>query len=240
MKYLFYLFLLAYISATCYPEDGPADLHTNSPYYICLILNGNERSVFSPVVDQYGRFVYKDRKSLYCRFDLIVYNKVKERGNTPTYIQLAIGTKDEEGNPKEIRSVPKLFNGLKYQDDFFTFMTAVITAEKGVIKSIDWDNGCYSCMTCEENSVLEEDGNVSLITNKSPYYRAYQGKNCVVKREECDNNTNCDLTIYLVWSGSDIDGRVFQSANLRMSRFQSGSIESIVNTLPQMYNFPIC
>lgn len=160
-----------------------------------------------------------------------MYEKVKESGNDITYIQLAIGTKGEDGEPIEVRSVPKLYNGLKYADSFFTFLTAVINVDNGIVKSIDWDDGCYTCLQCEENSIIEEDGVMQLIEPSSPYYSAYQGKNCMVEKSKCDDNANCDLTIYLTWSGSDSKGRVFQSANLRMSRFQSGSIESIVNTL---------
>lgn len=160
-----------------------------------------------------------------------MYNKIKESGSKLNYIQLAIGTVDENNQPKEVRSVPKLYNGLKYSDSFFNFMTAIITVDKGIVKSIDWDNGCYTCMNCEENSILEVDGEMELIESSSPFYKAYQGKNCLVKERNCES-VNCDLTIYLAWSGSDAKGRVFQSANLRMSRFQSGSIESIINTLP--------
>ena len=164
-------------------------------------------------------------------FNRLVYEKVKASENKLTYIQLAIGTKDEKGEIKEVRSVPKLYNGLDYPNGFFTFMTAVISVDKGIVKSIDWDNGCHTCLQCDENSVLEIDGSMQLIKSNSPYYKAYQGKNCLTYDSKCADGANCDLTIYLTWSGSDVNGKVFQSANLRLSRFQSGSLESIVGEL---------
>lgn len=164
-------------------------------------------------------------------FHFIVYNKVISSQRNVTYIQVAIGTKDKNGEVKEIRSVPKLYNGLKHHNKYFNFLTAMIQVDKGVVESIKWDDGCYTCMNCEENSVLDVDGEIELIESSSPYYQAYQGKNCYVSKSKCDSESKCDLTVYLVWSGSDAKGRVFQSANLRLSRFQSGSIENIMNAM---------
>ena len=134
-------------------------------------------------------------------FHYIVYNKVTSSQRNVTYIQVAIGTKDKNGEVKEIRSVPKLYNGLKHHNKYFNFLTAMIQVDKGVVESIKWDDGCYTCMNCEENSVLDVNGEIELIESSSPYYQAYQGKNCYVSKSKCDSESKCDLTVYLVWSG---------------------------------------
>jgi hypothetical protein len=47
--------------------------------------------------------------------------------------------------------------------------------------------------------------------------------------EDCLKNggADCDLKVYVVWTGTDADGAYFQSAGLRFSRFQQFAISSL-------------
>lgn len=57
-----FLFCLACLSAAFTNEvEAKADTGA-SDYYLLLTLNGNERTVFRPQVDEYGRYVYKGRR----------------------------------------------------------------------------------------------------------------------------------------------------------------------------------
>jgi hypothetical protein len=42
-----------------------------------------------------------------------------------------------------------------------------------------------------------------------------------------DGGAECDLKVYVVWTGTDINGQYFQSAGLRFSRFQQFAISSL-------------
>ena len=48
------------------------------------------------------------------------------------------------------------------------------------------------------------------------------GENCALA-----NGAECDLKMYIVWTGTDINGQYFQSAGLRFSRFQQFAISSL-------------
>jgi hypothetical protein len=121
-----------------------------------------------------------------------------------------------------------------YDDLYFRYLTAVITVDHGVVKSITWDDGCYACNSseCSENTIVVRDGKPSLINSSDPVYGKYQGKNCYVSYDICqDDPSKCDLAVFLTWSGTDRRGNVLQSHNLRMSRFQTESMESILDDL---------
>lgn len=164
-----------------------------------------------------------------------MYEKVAVNASTPIFVQLSISSKDASGEKVvTANSVPKLYTGLKYVNRYFRYLTAVINVEKGVVKSISWDDGCLTCLpaACEQNSVVTKNGKVELISETDPVYKAYRGSNCMETVNSCEKEgTNCDLTIFLVWEGSDKKSRVFHSANVRLSRFQSGSLESALNNL---------
>ena len=202
-------------------------------YYLMATLNGNERSIFHVTVDEYERFVYKGCTTLFSVFYEIVYAKSLSMKSNATYIQLhavmSTGSTEEEVT---VRSVPKLYTGSMVQNSAFKVLTAVITLNKGTLYSITWDDGCHTCFpaSCRQNSVLD-DGGVTII-QPSDELGAYAGENRFETQSTCsDNPDSCDLQIFVVWTGTDSKGHVLQSANLRLSRFQSGSIESAINNL---------
>ena len=226
---------LSIACSQCVPSTGAEELLLGKEYYVCFTLNGNERSVFHPKVDEYGRYTYRGCTGCVGVVHSVVYEKVSTNASTPIFVQLSISSKDASGEKViTANSVPKLYTGLKYVSSYFTYLTAVVNVEKGVVKSISWDDGCLTCLpgSCEQNSVVTKNGTVELISETDPVYKAYRGSNCVESANACDKEgKNCDLTIFLVWEGSDRKGRVFHSANVRLSRFQSGSLESALNTL---------
>ena len=59
LKFIVFATFFVCLSASCMPLAGPADILINQPHFICMTINGNERTVFYPKVDQYGRYVYK-------------------------------------------------------------------------------------------------------------------------------------------------------------------------------------
>ena len=162
-----------------------------------------------------------------------MYEKSLSLKSNATYVQLhavmSTGSTEEEVS---VRSVPKLFTGSMIQNSAFKVLTAVITLQKGELYSITWDDGCHTCLpsSCGQNSVIDEDG--ITILQPSDEMGAYAGENCFDTQSTCSSDmASCDLQIFVVWTGTDAKGHVLQSANLRLSRFQSGSIESAINNL---------
>ena len=83
-----------------------------------------------------------------------------------------------------------------------------------------------------DNTVVKRDGVLTLIRPDDEEYGAYAGENCYTSAAKCTKTPGtCDFQLFVVWSGTDSRGQVLQSTNLRISRFQKGSIESIMNEL---------
>ena len=63
-------------------------------------------------------------------------------------------------------------------------------------------------------------------------------KGCYYSEEECnkihkENKTDCDVTLYVVWTGTDKDGRSFQSSGKRFSAFPPARLQdALLNQLP--------
>ena len=65
LKFILFATFFVCLSASCMPVEGPDDILINQPHYLCMTINGKERTVFYPKVDQYGRYSYK---GCTCRF----------------------------------------------------------------------------------------------------------------------------------------------------------------------------
>ena len=150
-----------------------------------------------------------------------MYDSVEEQANSTNYIQVEVSSTGEDGSSiVSALSSYRLFSKTENGKIFFNTMTAIIVADHGVVKNILWDDGCYGCSSsCGDNSYsLNED------TQANPTQKS---ENCYIRQSECDSQSgNCDLQLYIVWSGSDSSGQVFHSSNLRRSRFQYGNFES--------------
>lgn len=91
--------------------------------------------------------------------------------------------------------------------------TALIQMVDGVVESVTFDEGCDLCdgKGCVQNQFNATAGEID---------PSSQFQSCETKTSECGaQNKNCDLKIYVGWTGTDADGNFLQSANLRLSRF---------------------
>lgn len=140
----------------------------------------------------------------------------------------------------------------------FPFLTAIIDVDRGIVKGIAWDNACVFCSPerCLENT-YNFDG--VLATGLEG-----QSKGCFLEKKECDAfqlakcdtcnaagectgedctdctcNNECDIRIYVVWTGTDIDGNPFQSSSSRFSAFPAQRIQDrIKQSLPELPDLP--
>jgi len=138
----------------------------------------------------------------------------------------------------------------------YPFLTAIIDVDRGSVQGIAWDNACVFCSPdrCMENT-YNFDGDLAEGLEG-------QSKGCYLEKKECDAfqaaksdtcNTNnqctgknctcdneCDVRVYVVWTGTDVDGNVFQSSSSRFSAFPAQRIQDrIQQLLPEIPDIDI-
>lgn len=99
------------------------------------------------------------------------------------------------------------------------FLTAIVHVTSGIVTDITWDSGCYSCSSdaCAQGI-------------------------CAVPIDECDDfatGTNCDVKVYLSWTGTDSNSRYLTSSAAVLSNFEAYGItnafKSAAATTTQAY-----
>lgn len=121
----------------------------------------------------------------------------------------------------------------------FPFLTAVIDVSSGIVQGIAWDNACVFCnkQRCLENMYNFDGVSASALGVSAP------SKGCYFTEQECNKihengGTQCDVTLYVVWTGTDQDGRTFQSSGKRFSAFPPARLQdSLMNQLPSLSDF---
>jgi hypothetical protein len=113
--------------------------------------------------------------------------------------------------------------------------TAIIALNQGVPQSISFDEGCVFCGSLSPQCV--SSGVAVDAAHPVPSYET----NCYMSESECTptpglngtaaDSNSCDLTLYVVWTGSDADGTMTTSSSRRFSRFLSFSAQ-----LPQLWS----
>lgn len=131
------------------------------------------------------------------------------------------------------RSIPKLYQqitvneqGLITQKRFIPVYTAIISVEQGTVIGVTFDEGCFFCpeadttVSCIGNTYINATGSIA----DSPVYRSC-ASTCT--------GAGCDLKLYLTWTGTDIRGNFFTTANLRFSRFRQFGIGGLYLNITQ-------
>jgi len=113
-----------------------------------------------------------------------------------------------------------IFYSLSYQKLYynatkkyvFPFLTAIIDVDVGKVKGITWDDASLFCGLDKESNTYDYTGKVG---NEDSFKQPVKG--CYYKADECKEN--CDLLLYVVWTGTDVYGRSFLSSSYRYSSF---------------------
>jgi len=107
----------------------------------------------------------------------------------------------------------------------FPHLTAIIDVNNGEVKGIAWDQACMFCSNarCLENT-YDFSGDLRKLDEPT--------KGCFLKTAECDEivkngGTECDLTLHVVWTGSDEAGKVLSSSKFRFSAFTGKQVKSL-------------
>lgn len=205
------------------PVKGYELVTIGQPTTICLVLANNGdwstemdyvRINFQPIADYYSRF------------------------HVPKSFQQLIGTTSETALTKifpgnitvhsesqTALSFQKLYyNGV---DKVFPFLTAIIAVEKGDVTGITWDDGCVfgAEEECEDNA-YGFDGEIATEEDAKQPVGSYHYTVDGCKKNE---KAECDIMLYVVWTGTDSKGNDFKSSANRFSAFPKQSWTDRVN-----------
>ncbi|GAX23050.1 hypothetical protein FisN_15Hh050 [Fistulifera solaris] len=118
----------------------------------------------------------------------------------------------------------------------FPYLTAIIDVKDGMVRGVTWDDSCVFCSSdkCPEITYDFNGVQQTQATSGQPT------RGCEITEDECnvlasEGKTLCDLTIYVVWTGTDANGVAFQSSASRFSRFPPQELsDRVSNALPQV------
>lgn len=213
------------------PEKGFQPVTIGKPTMICLVLSNNGdwssetdymRLNFSPIADVYSRFHVPES------FEQLVGDPESD------LTDIFPGNITVHAESQSALSFQKLYydsEGTK----IYPFLTAIITVNEGTVTGITWDNACVFCAAneCKENTY---GYNGELAT---PEEAQQPVGACPIPVNECivSEQAECDLLLYVVWSGTDSNGRDFTSSANRFSAFPKQSWSDRLNLgLPDWMN----
>mmetsp|Transcript_70035 Transcript_70035/g.195970 ORF Transcript_70035/g.195970 Transcript_70035/m.195970 type:complete len:169 (+) Transcript_70035:705-1211(+) len=97
----------------------------------------------------------------------------------------------------------------------FPLNVAIVNMDMGEVTGITWDYGCFNCGSdsCAKNTYNYKGGTHS------------DGEaECYMNDADCSSN-KCDMVVYVVWSGTDVNGNYLLSQQKRLSNFQLGDVK---------------
>jgi len=113
----------------------------------------------------------------------------------------------------------------------YPFLTAIIEVDEGSVIGITWDDACGFCerSECQLNTYNFDGSVASAEQAKQPV------EGCYLTREQClgfaaSGSKICDLKLYVVWSGTDADGKALLSSDSRFSMFPPNRIQESVTS----------
>jgi hypothetical protein len=241
---VFVLFLgLAAAVSGCGPSTGAKLDKAGDPTYVCLVINSKKVALFMPKADDYSRIVmsgsYQNNDtwtpaSVVNGQDQCVESFTKGQDECK-YTMVHVESLGKRSMAKAYKVYDR--NGLAPKL-VFPVLTAVISVKLGEVIGITWDDGCHFCADtgdmCVSNifTLPKTSFNSTVKVSDTALKKLSldgEGKNCKVGVDRCtgSNGGECDLKVYVVWTGTDAQGNYLKSASLRFSRFAQYSIKDM-------------
>lgn len=108
----------------------------------------------------------------------------------------------------------------KNDEKIYPHLTAIIDVRDGVVLGITWDDACIFCggFQCDQIT-YDFNGNIQ---DRDSAGQPTGG--CGITFSDCnskhqDDGTDCDIVFYVVWTGTDVDGKALLSSANRFSAF---------------------
>lgn len=212
------------------PVNGPSLVTIGEKTTICLVISDGPdwsgprsymRLNFQPIADTYSRFHVPNS------FKQLVIDPNGRVGS------LFSGNITVHTECQKALSYQKwYFNG---GDKVFPFLTAIIDVENGVVRGITWDDASIFCSPDEaERNTFDFNG---LAGSEEKFGQPVEGCFLSLKNEctvQTETGTQCDLLLYVVWTGTDSKGNSFLSSSYRFSAFPAQDwSDRIMNNLPE-------
>jgi len=113
----------------------------------------------------------------------------------------------------------------------YPYLTAIINVDKGVVTGITWDNACVFCTKDKCDEITFDFNGIQQTQETSGQPTA----GCYIEEGECrrkiaeEQSTECDLTLYVAWTGTDSRGAAFQSSAYRFSAFPAQELQARIS-----------
>ncbi len=125
----------------------------------------------------------------------------------------------------------------------FPYLTIIVDVVDGVVRGIAWDD---ACVFCEKRQCIPNTYNFDG-TEASSEQASQPTNGCYLTKSICEvfqaaKNDICDLKLYVVWTGTDVNGNVLMSSDTRFSAFPPNRVQEKVvgsydSILSDMQNF---
>ncbi|KAA0157437.1 hypothetical protein FNF27_00679 [Cafeteria roenbergensis] len=193
--------------------------------YLCITINGKSRALFDPVADKYSAFrLASSRSSLPAGTPLIAQgtgasvdpNSTLPDGEYFMLFDVAVGS--IRALPQKMYQRITVSGGSAVATTTIPVFTVVVAVEQGVPQSVVYDDGCYFCDEAGASCV----GNVFVNSTSTVPNTAGSAFRSCASPTQCTSTSggDCDLKIFVTWTGTDANGAYFESANMRFSRFR--------------------
>lgn len=193
----------------CTFDDSTDDVARLKDTPICLVVSGGnftagtsyKRWLFTPKADEYTHFKIPNS------FQQIVVDGNDYQPEVSVHVQ----------SFQVLSQLRRFYDQATAQ--VFPYLTAIIDVDKGEVVNISWDDACLFCdeSDCKQNTYLV-DGTAVMSSE-------INSKGCAVSAAECAKDSEkCDLTVYVVWTGTDSNGKLLDSVNGRFGAFGGSTI----------------
>jgi hypothetical protein len=236
-----------WLTSACFPDDGTL-VTVGEETSVCLLLSrlewgahaGNSNSgefhtvkaslkadEFSVIKtsNSWTGVSYADDKAM---IDLKISDSTAGNG-----LGVAVGSLGMPSYQKAYRLVASSTSSVT-----FPVLMAVIRVEEGKVMDITWDDTCDWCSAdrCAANT-YNYKGEAVLTDSKACYFpddecvragTATQVPYLGNQITQIESKPECDLKVYVTWTGTDSKGFHFLSAATRFSRLNEAQVKSIV------------
>jgi hypothetical protein len=138
------------------------------------------------------------------------------------YMLFDVAVGQQRGLPQKLYQRIEVKQGVTKLTYTIPTYTVIVSVDKGNVIAVQYDEGCHSCdpssSDCTNNAFLTTENTIPIVES-SPF------RSCAAPECRAANATwECDLKIFMTWTGTDSNGNFFESANLRPSRFRQFGI----------------
>ncbi|CAM9118509.1 unnamed protein product [Pylaiella littoralis] len=220
------------LADVCVLSTGQTDITIGQPTAVCLVVNplvwqvgGDEldemfysQVLILPDADDFSRFSVKGSWN---------NSAVTQQDPILTTFGTEVGVHVESMGKYSFQRAFRLHEERKT----FPIHTAIINVEQGEVTGISWDDGCHFCGSdqCQENAY---DFNGELIQGDGSSEDCFwPDSSCVMDGNDGKVSSLCQLTVYVVWSGTDANGNYFTSFSKRLSMYAGETVDSFIDSV---------